>query len=79
MNKLAAFWAVAMSLIKASPIKQAQPNSNRARVKVQRRGYYVNGERVYYRPSARWLPNKKGYRYVRDESKPGIVSKMVLR
>lgn len=62
MNKLAAFWAVAMSLIKASPIKPARPNSNRV-PKFRRRGYYVNGERVYYRPAAPWVPNVKGTRF----------------
>lgn len=79
MNKLQSFWAIAMSLIKASPIKEARPNSNRARIKKGHRGYYVNGKRVYYRPAAPWLPNEKGFRYVRDESKPGVVSKMVRR
>lgn len=78
MNKLAMFWAVAMSRIRAQPIKEARPNSNRV-PKLRRRGYYVNGQRVYYRPAARWLPNVKGMRYVRDESKGGIVSKLVSR
>ena len=78
MNKLQAFWAVAMSLVKASPIKESRPNSNRV-PKLRHRGYYVGGQRVYYRPAARWVPNKKGYRFDRDEGKPGIVSKRVLR
>ena len=62
MNKLAMFWAVAMSLIKASPIKQARPNGNRV-PKLRRRGYFVGGHRVYYRPAAKWIPNVKGARF----------------
>jgi hypothetical protein len=34
---------------------------NRPR-KVKHRGYYVNGERVFYRPAARFIPNIKGTR-----------------
>jgi len=60
MNKLAMFLAVAMSLIKAPPIKQARPNSNR---ELRHRGYFVGGHRVYYRPAAKWIPNVKGTRF----------------
>lgn len=78
LNNLSAFFALAMASLTRSTVKAPVPNSNR--IKARRvRGYFVNGQRVHYRPAAKWMPNKKGYRYVRDESKPGIVSKMVLR
>ena len=78
MNKLQALWAVAFSKIKASPVKTPEPNGNRVKVK-RVRGYFVNGVRVHYRPAAKWMPNVKGMRYVRDESKPGITSKLIRR
>ena len=62
MNKLATLFAVCMSRIKAMVVPQPKPNSNRAKPKM-RRGYYVNGERVYYRPAAPWVPNTMGTRF----------------
>lgn len=31
------------------------------------------------RVAAPWLPNVAGYRYVRDQQKPGLVSKLIRR
>jgi len=78
LNNLSAFFAMAMARLTRSEVRAPRPNGNRAKVK-RVRGYIVNGERVYYRPAAKWLPNKRGMRYTRDESKGGIVSKMVPR
>lgn len=62
MNKLAMFFTIAMSCIKSIGVAQPSPNSNRFK-KINRRGYYVKGERVYYRPAAPWVPNIKGTRF----------------
>ena len=28
-----------------------------------KRGYMLNGQRVYFRPACKWVPNKKGLRW----------------
>lgn len=38
-----------------------------------------NAKNVNVRAASTYLPNVKGRRYVRDESKSGIVSKMIDR
>ena len=78
MNNLSVFFAAALARLTRVAVKEPAPNGNRVKVK-RVRGYFVNKVRVYYRPSAKWLPNVKGMRYVRDESKDGLVSKMIPR
>lgn len=65
MNLLTQLFRAALSRIKATPWQPpARHTSNRAPLRHGRhRGYYVNGERVFYRPAAPWVPNKAGTRF----------------
>lgn len=81
LNNLAAFIALTMSsMLRSSPRYSEAPKSRTCRRPYRgRRGYFVNGVRVYERPAAKWLPNVKGMRYTRDASKGSLVSKLVRR